>query len=293
MTFSEKLKNAIELFNSQICVGIDPERKKIPAFLWELYPEKYAKNLKWRDFSVLYRFCVDIVDATAPYCCAFKPNLAFFEGYGVVGFEVLAKLVAYIKANYPDHVIILDGKRNDIGNSATQYALGLKNMGADVVTVNPYMGLDTIQPFADAGLGILVLCLTSNDGASDFQKRRLCPEVSSDQSELCLYEEVALKTKNQFGNTGNFGLVVGATHHEELSKLRQLLNDDTIFLIPGLKTQGGQPIDVVKANGRKPALINVSRSVLYKSDGENFAEAAGQEAKSTKDETNHYRALVA
>ncbi|XOU94366.1 MAG: orotidine-5'-phosphate decarboxylase [Candidatus Kerfeldbacteria bacterium] len=303
MTFSEKLKLAIEKYNSLVCVGIDPNRKQIPTCLWDMYPEKYAKNEEWRDFSVVYRFCVDIVDATAQHCCAFKPNMGFFESFGMAGADVLTKLCAYIKENYPDHVLVLDGKRGDIGNTADHYALSLKELGADVVTVNPYLGPHTLEPFLKAGLGIIALCVTSNKDATIFQNVSvLLPDSVGDCADRKIpyylwVAEVLTKGINFFGYEfkrteiweGQLGLVTGATHPKELGEVRQLVGNEVVLLIPGIGKQEGNLKATVENNGDGLAMINVSRSVLYASNGEDYATAAAAEAEKTKNEINKYR----
>jgi len=292
MTLFEKLNLIQADQNSLVCVGIDPDRgdesqkKKIPSFLWEKFGEG---NI----FGVVTKFCIDVIDATAPHCCAFKPNLAFFEAFGIPGWQALYKVLDHIKQNYRNHVLVVDGKRNDIGNTAGKYAISLKNMGADVITTNPYMGCDTMEEYLKVGLGIFVLCLTSNAGVTDFQKLRFHHEVASDGSIMDLYAKVAVTVKQRFGQTGDAGLVVGATHPDELKKVRALVGDDMPFLIPGLGAQGGEAEATILANGKGLAIINTSRSVLYASDGEDYAEAAGSEAERTKNEINKYQAKMA
>lgn len=310
MTFSEKLTFAIEIYDSLVCVGIDPDPKKIPACLWAQYPEKYAKNKKWRKFSVVYKFCIDIVDATAPHCCAFKPNMGFFESFGVAGHDVLEKLCNYITKNYPDHVLVLDGKRGDIGNTADRYAQSLKDLGADAVTVNPYLGPKTLSPFINAGLGIIALCVTSNPDAAIFQNIKVTGIDGNPRTSMYTYvaevltkgvksneEDLEIAEAHSFTPPenwiGQIGLVTGATHPKELGEVRELVGNEVVLLIPGIGKQEGNLEATVKNNDDGPAMINVSRSVLYASDDEDYAEAAGLEAGKTKIEINKYRAKQA
>lgn len=289
MTATEKLRAAQKKQKSGVCIGIDPELKKMPVPLLEKHNidpqtfDPFDDDQRRRAANMYYEFATTIVRRTAEYCCAFKPNMGFFGALGHHGFKCLERLCAFIRNEYPDHFLIIDGKRNDIGNTAEQYGLEYCLYQADMVTWNPYMGCDTAVPFFKAGLGVLALCLTSNPGAKDFQY----PVLSSDGKPMYLH--VARKTLADFGASGNLGLVVGATHAEELGEIRQAVGNDVLFLIPGLKTQGGKPEDVIKANAGGLAVVNFSRDVLYASAGDDWADAAAARAQKNNEELNQLR----
>jgi len=258
MSATNKIKEIQSKNNSMICVGLDLDRKKMPA--------DYSASIK-----SMYDFAVAIIDATKDIVAAYKPNLAFYEELGSEGISLLEKIITKI----PDDVVVVaDGKRGDIGNTAAHYASAMfERFRADWVTLNPYMGYDSIRPFLDyKEKGAFILCLTSNSGSRDFQLMH----VVNKPIYLYVAEKVAYWNKEQ-----NLGLVVGATHPEQLVEIRKMAGDLPI-LIPGVGAQGG---DLEKAvingtsNFRHPALINVSRSVLYASSEANFAEAARAEVE--------------
>lgn len=262
MDFVEKLLAASRQSHSLVCVGLDPD----PALMPEIG---------------VFEFNKAIVDATADLVCAYKPNLAFYEALGMQGLEALSKTVAYIPKSIP---VIGDAKRGDIGNTAKAYAKALFEIFAfDAVTVNPYLGYDSIEPFLTyADRGVFILCKTSNPGSTDFQTA-ICGNRP-------LYEIVA--EKSRYWNTrGNVGLVVGATYPYELKDVRALCPDMPI-LIPGVGAQGGDVTASVKngvdASGEK-AIINSSRQILYASRDKDFAVAARKQAQKLRDEINHAR----
>lgn len=246
---------------SFLCVGLDPDMEKMPAFLRE------------EEEDPIYEFNKRIIDATAEHCVCFKPNLAFYEAYGLSGHESLDKTIRYIKANYPDHFIIADAKRGDIGNTSTMYAKAFfKRLLADAVTVNPYMGADSVKPFLTfTGKWAVVLALTSNEGSADFQ----LAEVDGKP----LYRHVIEKCVS-WGTRDNLMFVVGATQPALLAGIRKMVPDH-FMLVPGVGAQGGDLKSVCAAGLNKDCglLVNASRSILYAGNGTDFAEKAGEEAR--------------
>ena len=273
MNFMAALDARWRKADSLLCVGLDPDPERLPAHL----PRADA----------LLRFCTQIVDATAAYACAFKPQIAYFSGQGRE--DVLVDLIAHIRAYHPDIPVVLDAKRGDIGSTASMYAReAFERYGADAVTVNPYLGLDSVTPFTQyTDRGVIVLCRTSNPGGSDLQFL----EVDSDGAKRPLYQHVAHVVAERWNTHGNCGLVVGATFPQELAKVRAIVGDMPL-LVPGIGAQGGDVQASVHA-GRTATglglLINSSRAILYAGKGEDFAEAAGQAARATRDDINQYR----
>jgi len=244
-----------------LCVGLDPEPERLPDAV---------------NGSVL-DFCTAIVDATADLVCAFKPQFAHF---GAIGAEdELQQLCAYIRDRYPDVLLILDAKRGDIGSTAERYAReAFDRYGAQVVTVNPYLGADSVAPFLQhPDGGVFVLCRTSNPGSGDFQSLLVDGEP--------LYQRVARRVAGEWNATGDCGLVVGATYPDELRQVREIVGDLPI-LVPGVGAQGGDVAATVAA-GRDSSgygmVISSSRAVLYASGGPDFADAARAEALTTRD----------
>ncbi len=270
MRFLRKLTNAQESTNSWACVGLDPAMDRLPDAI---------RNAE----SPLVTFGRAIVEATADLVCAFKPNLAFWLAEGPAGLCALQAVVAAI----PDHIpVILDGKFNDIGHTAAAYArFAFEIIGADAVTVNPYLGIDGVRPFiADAEHGAFLLARTSNPSAPDLQDRLV--------GEHALYEDVArLAVQWDAENPGACGLVVGATYPHELARLREIA-PTLPFLIPGVGAQGGSPEAAVAygstASGIGP-VINSSREILYASSGPDFAQAARAAALALRDRINRIR----
>ncbi len=254
-TFNSKLKRLQKQKKSLLCVGLDPQFDRIP------------KSLR-TDPDWLTRFCSEIVQATASFAAAFKPNFAFFEAHGVEGWKALGKLRETVS---DDCLIVGDAKRGDIGNSAKQYANAVfQNLDFDAITVNPYMGFDAVEPFlTQAEKGAFCLCLTSNSGAADLQ---YFPREDSPLY-LRVAELVASWNENE-----NCGLVAGATKIPQLTRLRETC-PDLPFLIPGVGAQGGDLDEVLSAIQGTNALINASRSIIYASSGNDFGDAAGRAAE--------------
>ncbi|MBM3157180.1 MAG: orotidine-5'-phosphate decarboxylase [Chloroflexi bacterium] len=266
MKFIEKLLAASRKNRSLLCIGLDPDPKLMPR-------------------TAVFRFNREIIDATSDLVCAYKPNLAFYEAMGIKGLRALEKTVAHIPRNIP---IIGDAKRGDIASSSEAYARAVfDSFGFDAVTVNPYLGYDSIAPFiAYPDRGVFILCKTSNAGAADFQDLTLA-EKHTQRTRQTLYEVVAEKA-NSWNTQGNIGLVVGATYPEQLKRIRELC-PKLPLLIPGIGAQGGDIESVVRygvdARGEK-AILNSSRQILYASKGKDFAEAARAEALKLRDRIN-------
>jgi orotidine-5'-phosphate decarboxylase len=260
MTREELFEN-IKRKKSFLCVGLDTDITKIPEHLFE-------------DEDAMFRFNKAIIDATAPYCVAYKPNLAFYESIGLEGWDVLDRTVEYIKTNYPDQFLIADAKRGDIGNTSAMYARTFfGNMDFDTVTVAPYMGEDSVSPFlAYPGKFVTLLALTSNKGAFDFQL------MEDKEDGKRLFEKV-LETSQKWGNEDQLMYVVGATKAEMLEDIRKIVPNH-FLLVPGVGAQGGslQAAAQYGMNSQCGLLVNSSRAIIYADKGENFAEAAGQAA---------------
>jgi orotidine-5'-phosphate decarboxylase len=257
LSFNERLNMLISKKSSFLCVGLDPDMDKMPSHL------KYEKN-------PLDLFVRDIVEATKEHVVAYKANLAFFECEGQNGLEALQNLASYIPN---DVILILDGKRGDIANTAKKYSKAyFGTLGADAITLNPYMGRDAMQVLMDdTTKGAFILALTSNSGAADFQYLQIGTEP--------LYQYVAKKVQ-EWNNKNNCGLVVGATDPEELKILRRVI-PDLPFLVPGVGTQGGDLKQVMEFGRDKDGLgllVNVGRDILYQSGGKDFADKAGKRA---------------
>lgn len=267
-TFNQQLQSAWASQGSMLCVGFDPDPKRLPPSL-QGKPEG------------IYEFCREIADATADLVCAFKPQFAYFASQRAE--TQLEKLIQHLKNKYPHIPVILDSKRGDIGSTADHYALeAFDRYGADAVTVNPYMGFDTIEPYLKhAGKGVIVLCRTSNPGGSDLQFLNISPNGEP------LYLHVAKLAAQQWNQSGQISLVVGATFPEEIAKVRAIVGEMPL-LIPGIGAQGGD-IDATVSAGKVPGkpgtgmIINSSRAILYASSGSDFAEAARAVALSTRD----------
>jgi orotidine-5'-phosphate decarboxylase len=250
-----------------LCVGFDPDPKRLP-------PSFQGKP------EGIFEFCREIADATADLVCSFKPQFAYFASQRAEA--QLEKLIGHLKNKYPHIPVILDSKRGDIGSTADHYALeAFERYGADAVTVNPYMGFDTIEPYLKhAGKGVIVLCRTSNPGGSDLQF------LNVNLGEP-LYLHVAKLASQKWNGSGQISLVVGATFPEEISKVRAIVGDMPL-LIPGIGAQGGDIDATIKAGHIPNApgtgmIINSSRAILYASAGNDFAQAARNVAQSTRD----------
>ncbi|OMP30352.1 orotidine-5'-phosphate decarboxylase [Mangrovimonas sp. DI 80] len=257
---TEQLVEQIKLKNSFLCVGLDVDLNKIPPHLLE-------------EEDPIFAFNKAIIDATHDLCVAYKPNIAFFEAYGLKGWQALEKTISYINENYPEIFTIADAKRGDIGNTSTMYAKAFfEDLAFDSVTIAPYMGKDSVEPFlAFQDKHTILLALTSNEGAFDFQTKLI------DGKEL--YKHV-LETSKSYKNSKNLMYVVGATKAEYLSEIRAII-PDSFLLVPGVGAQGGNLQEVCKygMNDQVGLLINSSRGIIYASQGEDFAEAAAKEAK--------------
>jgi orotidine-5'-phosphate decarboxylase len=266
MTFLDMLRDASAQNNTMLCVGLDPEPTRFPAAL---------KG----DARKIYDFCAAIVDATADLACAFKPQIAYFAAHGAE--DQLERLMQHMRANAPHVPVILDAKRGDIGSTAEQYAKeAFERYGADAVTLSPFMGFDSIEPYlAYHGKGAFLLCRTSNPGGDDLQIQRL----ASVEGQPLLYEHVARLAQGPWNRNGQLGLVVGATYPQEIERVRAIA-PTLPLLIPGVGAQGGDAVATVRAGLREggPIIVNSSRSILYASGGEDFASAARAEAVRTR-----------
>lgn len=273
MGFLQKLDAAVAKNNSLLCVGLDADFDKLPESV-------RGSQTPLLDFNKA------IIDATAGLVCAFKPNPAFYESRGPGGIEELKQTCDYINRKYPEIPIIVDLKRGDIGNTNKHYAaFAFDYLGADAVTIHPWLGREAAQPFLDyKDKGIIVLCRNSNPGAGEFQDLEAGGQP--------MYMHVARNVAKQWNANGNCLLVVGATFPEELMQVRQLVGDDMVFLVPGLGAQGGDAEAVIKAgvnSSGRGLIINSARAILYASGGDDFAEAAKSEAAKTRDTINKYR----
>ena len=256
----KELTNAIRERKSFLCVGLDTDISKIPA------------HLQSHD-NAIFEFNKAIIDATAPYCAAYKPNAAFYERYGAKGITALERTVAYIKEKYPRHFVIVDAKRGDIGNTAKMYADAFFNeMNADAVTVAPYMGSDSVTPFTDhKDKWTIVLALTSNKGSMDFQ-------MTADANGERLFEKV-IKTSCTWGSDENMMFVVGATRGALIADVRKIAPTH-FLLVPGVGAQGGSLEEVCRYGMTADCglLVNSSRGIIYADSSERFAEVAGEKA---------------
>lgn len=269
MNVIEQLSNSIHTHDSLVCVGLDIDKEKMPSFLFESSQQPYL------DFTKA------IIDETKDLVCAYKLNLAFYESIESDGLTVLKKTIQYIPS---DSLIILDGKRNDIGNTAKKYASALfEHFQADAITVNPYLGWDGIEPFVSyADKCSFILCRTSNPSAADFQDL-MCDDKP-------LYIHVAENIKKWNVNK-NCGAVVGATYPEELRRIRSILGDDVPLLIPGVGKQGGDVKKTVRYGTNKHgemAVINSSRGIIYAGSDQDFAEQARIATETLKDHINSF-----
>ncbi|UUM21863.1 orotidine-5'-phosphate decarboxylase [Mycoavidus sp. SF9855] len=270
MSFIQNLTHAWQRTDSLLCIGLDPEPARFPAPFT-------------RSSDKIFEFCRTIVDASATYACAFKPQIAYFAAHRAEA--QLEQLIAYIHAEYPGLPVILDAKRGDIGSTAEQYAReAFERYQADAVTVNPYMGFDSIEPYlAYQDKGVIVLCRTSNPGGSDLQ--------FLESNGRPLYQIVAEYASQKWNTNGQIGLVVGATFPNEIATVRKIVGDMPL-LIPGIGAQGGDIAATIKAGRTAQGLgmlINSSRAILYASNGNDFAAAAGKAARETRDAINLYR----
>jgi orotidine-5'-phosphate decarboxylase len=270
MTFIETLNEAWQRNDSLVCVGLDPEPTKFPAHLGDK-PD------------AIFEFCRAIVDATADLVCCFKPQFAHFAAHRAE--DALERLIAHVHGAHPGVPVILDAKRGDIGSTAAFYAIeAFDRYGADAVTVNPYLGRDSLDPFlARKDRGVVILCRTSNAGARDFQ--------DLDVGGTKLYRHVARTVAREWNGNGNCLLVVGATYPEELAEVRAIVGDMPL-LVPGVGAQGGDVESVVKNGGtsdRTGLVVSSSRAILQAGTGVDFAEAARAAAMQLRDGINRFR----
>ncbi|MSP36462.1 MAG: orotidine-5'-phosphate decarboxylase [Limnohabitans sp.] len=272
MTFLEQLQGAERQNGSLLCVGLDPEPSKFPA------------SMKG-DASKIYDFCAQIVDATADLAISFKPQIAYFAAHRAE--EQLEKLMAHMRRNAPHVPVILDAKRGDIGATAEQYAIeAFERYGADAVTLSPFMGFDSVQPYLKHhGKGAFLLCRTSNPGGDDLQNQRL----ASVAGQPLLYEHIAKLAQGSWNVNGQLGLVVGATYPAEIERVRSLA-PTLPLLIPGVGAQGGDAAATIKAGYRQSngattgaVIVSSSRAILYASSADDFVQAARNEAMRTRD----------
>jgi orotidine-5'-phosphate decarboxylase len=275
MSFMQDLRQRWHDADSLVCVGLDPEPSRFPACFSG-------------DPDAVFGFCRDIVDATAAYACAFKPQVAHFAALGAEG--ALERLIAHVHHAHPGIPVILDAKRGDIGSTAAHYATeAFDRYGADGVTANPYLGRDSVQPFLDrADRGVVVLCRTSNPGAADLQDLGV---RDAEGRERPLYQHVAATVARAWNGNGNCALVVGATWPRELREVRAIVGDLPL-LVPGVGAQGGD-VEAVVRNGRDAGgtglLVSSSRAILYASSGDDFAQAAAAAARDLRDAVNRCR----
>ena len=274
MTFTDQLARATRQNQSLLCVGLDPEPSKFPG--------------AWAgDASRIFDFCAAIVDATKDLVCAFKPQIAYFAAHRAE--DQLERLMAHMKAVAPDVPVILDAKRGDIGSTAEQYAReAFVRYQADAVTLSPFMGRDTIDPFlAYPDKGVILLCRTSNPGGNDWQMQRLADVPGQPR----LFEHLAHLAQTEWNATGQIGLVVGATFPAEIARVREIA-PTLPLLIPGVGAQGGDAEATVRAGltAQGTIVVNSSRAVLYASRREDFAEAARRVAMATRDQLDAARA---
>ncbi len=262
----QELINQIFTKKSFLCIGLDTDTKKIPQHLLA-------------EEDPIFAFNKQIIDATAPYCVSYKPNLAFYEAFGIKGMVAFEKTVKYLQEHYPNHFIIADAKRGDIGNTSAMYARTFfDEYDIDALTVAPYMGEDSVTPFLGYdGKWVVLLALTSNKGSHDFQLTR-------DENGVRLFEQV-LKKSQQWGDANNMMYVVGATQGELFTDVRKIAPDH-FLLVPGVGAQGGSLSEVCKYAMTKECglLVNSSRGIIYASSGEDFATVAAQKAKELQEQ---------
>jgi len=274
----QELIQQIREKQSFLCVGLDTDINKIPACVKKLVDDK-CEDEDDRLSMYIYAFNKLIIDATAPYCVAYKPNLAFYECYGIEGLFAYHKTVGYLKQKYPHHFIIADAKRGDIGNTSKMYARTFfEEYDVDALTVAPYMGEDSVTPFLGyEGKWAILLALTSNKGSHDFQ-------LTEDRQGERLFEKV-LKTSQQWGSDENMMYVVGATQGRMFEDIRKVVPTH-FLLVPGVGAQGGSLQEVCQYGMTTDCglLVNSSRGIIYASAGEDFAEVAAQKARELQQE---------
>ncbi len=276
----EALIQQIREKQSFLCVGLDPDIKKIPQCVIDDCKAELGDDEEYDDTLAIMAFNQAIIDATAPYCVAYKPNLAFYESLGSMGVAAYEETVAYLRENYPNHFIIADAKRGDIGNTSKMYARSFfeGDTQVDALTVAPYMGEDSVAPFLDyAGKWVVLLALTSNKGSQDFQ-------LFEDRDGLRLFEKV-LHQSQQWGTEENMMYVVGATQGRMFEDIRKIAPRH-FLLVPGVGAQGGSLEEVCRYGMTADCglLVNSSRGIIYASSGTDFAEVAGIKAKELQEQ---------
>ena len=272
MSFYDRLQNALSSHNSLLCIGLDPVKDKLPQHIQA-------------DAHPLFAFGKAIIDATHDFVCSYKPNSAFYEAYGAQGIQELKMTCDYIRARYPETLIILDAKRGDIGSTNEGYVkYAFEYLQADAITLHPYLGREANEPYlSQKEKGCIFLCRTSNPGSAEFQNK----EVDGKP----LYQHIASTINVEWNENENCLLVVGATYPEELRQVRSLIGDMPI-LVPGVGAQGGDLESTLKAGltSKKDGLIiAVSRSIIYASQGEDFAQRAREEAQKMYKAINTFR----
>ncbi len=272
MKFIETLKARWSAADSLLCVGLDPDPARFPE------PLLHSQD-------PIYEFCRSIVDATAEYVCAFKPQIAYFASAGAE--HALQRLIAYVRQTHPSIPVILDAKRGDMASTAQHYAREVfERYNAHAVTLSPYLGFDSIEPYlAYADRGAFLLCRTSNPGGDDLQMLQIEGER--------LYERVAWLA-NEWNRGGQLGLVVGATYPNELARVRELVGAMPL-LVPGIGAQGGNVEASVRAGQTSDGagiVVNSSRAIIHASQGDDFVAAARRAAQKTRDEINRYRCAI-
>jgi orotidine-5'-phosphate decarboxylase len=271
MKFLEQLQNAWTRNDSLVCVGLDPELERFPARLAG-------------QASPIFQFNRAIIDATADLVCAYKPQFAHYAAYEAE--DQLERTIEYIHQHHPGIPVILDSKRGDVGNTAQRYAIeAFERYGADAVTVNPYLGGDSLEPFLSyQDRGVIILCRTSNPGARDLQDLLV--------GERRLYEVVAQLAANTWNTRGNCALVVGATYPQDLARVRALTGDMP-FLVPGVGAQGAD-VQAAVSHGQTAdgagLMVSSSRAILYAASDASWIEAARTATRSLRDQINQYRA---
>lgn len=275
--FITKLKKRWQY--TSVCVGLDPDLDLLPSSLTQNFitaPGKLAQ--------MLYQFNQSIIDSTADLVCAFKPNIAFYEAHGEAGLHALMKTIDYAKVSYPEVTLILDAKRGDIDSTNKGYVKAyFEQMGADAITVQPYLGKEAMQPFLDQKeKGIIVLAKTSNTGAGEFQ------DLLTGAEKMPIWSVIAKNVAQEWNSHGNCALVVGASYPHELEKIRQIVGEMPL-LIPGIGAQGGDLLATVKAGKNtegRGMIINSSRSIIYASSGDDFAKKARETTLRLRDDIN-------
>lgn len=272
-SFLDLLNAQIDKSDSLLCVGLDADTAKLPD------------QFKGKS-DAQFEFNKAIIDATADLVCAFKPNSAYYEAHGANGIEQLRKTIKYIHEAYLGIPVIVDAKRADIGNTNDQYVeFVFDYLGADSVTLHPYLGREALEPFlARKDKGLIILCRTSNPGAGEFQDLKIEGQP--------FYSHVARQVASEWNGANNCSLVVGATYPKEIKAIREIVGPDMPFLMPGIGAQGGEVESAVRAGigaNRRGLIINSARGIIFADSGAEFAAAARHAALATRDEINKYR----